>query len=774
MNTDFQDRYGRLLAAHDLTRSHPAASPWEGLVLANGDMGAVIFGPAETLCFRLTKLDLWDSRWPEDLADFPLYPLSEFKALAAAADAAPGERLAIFDTLPFAGATVPYPCLRMGADLVLGIGALHNRVRPSQRLRLTDATWEGSWNLRFWSTQPMKVESFVCRDRNVMAMRLDLDRALWRRLRLTLLRSAWGGRDREQLAGGEWGLRGWTDPASGALPPPHLEVVNGIALLTLSLPAGRYSDGATYCVAAASDHPAHDWTVAGDRLVFAGQGLDRPAHVFVASATSRDSADPRARALELARTAREQGWEHLHGIHRRAWQDFWRANRVELADKGVERTWHRLQYQLFANVRPDGPPPGLFGAAIPYDAPPWRGDRHNNWPEYAGIFWGALQSNHPELLDNYVRHIRAFLPEAKRLAREIFEADGLVFPHLYLDYSQRPYFDNLWSRSLYLTAITAQPFWWRYQYTQDREFLAEEAYEVLAGSSDFYCSLVAKNDPGDFSLWPTVPPEYRGFVKDFTLNRDCVIDLALVRFLLRASIGASIILDRDPERRAAWQRLLEGLADYPTLDSGRGLIFGDVVGNDRLPEWNHPIAVTPMFPGEDPECFGDGRWRQVAEQTLAFTNWRDFAPPAHARLGQVETAFARAGGRRRRELPPGEDANVNYANDSKRLLYVAELLLSSWDGVIRIFPAWPRDLDAEFTNLRTVGAFLVSAELRDGEIVRADIVSEVGGRCRVLPPWPETRVVDVADGRAVAVETAAGELSFQTLPGGHYRLQTAP
>ena len=51
-----------VIKAHALCRMQPVPTPWEGLVLGNADMGAVIFGPAHSLCFRLTKMDLWDAR----------------------------------------------------------------------------------------------------------------------------------------------------------------------------------------------------------------------------------------------------------------------------------------------------------------------------------------------------------------------------------------------------------------------------------------------------------------------------------------------------------------------------------------------------------------------------------------------------------------------------------------------------------------------------------------------------------------------------------------
>ena len=71
-------RFKQVLDRHAFVRQQPAATPWEGLLLGNADMGAIIFGPAHRLCFRLTKMDLWDARMHAGHYESPM-PLSKFK-----------------------------------------------------------------------------------------------------------------------------------------------------------------------------------------------------------------------------------------------------------------------------------------------------------------------------------------------------------------------------------------------------------------------------------------------------------------------------------------------------------------------------------------------------------------------------------------------------------------------------------------------------------------------------------------------------------------------
>ena len=54
-----------------------------------------------------------------------------------------------------------------------------------------------------------------------------------------------------------------------------------------------------------------------------------------------------------------------------------------------------------------------------------------------------------------------------------------------------------------------------------------------------------------------------------------------------------------------------------------------------------------------------------------------------------------------------------------------EMLMQSYEGVIRLFPAWDHSQDAKFHGLRAFGAFLIDGTLKDGTIY-AEILSEQG------------------------------------------------
>ena len=94
---------------------------------------------------------------------------------------------------------------------------------------------------------------------------------------------------------------------------------------------------------------------------------------------------------------------------------------------------------------------------------------------------------------------------------------------------------------------------------------------------------------------------------------------------------------------------------------------------------------------------------------------------------------------------------------------VNECLMQSYDGTIRLFPNWPMDKDAEFQNLRAVGAFLVSASLKNGKVNEIKVTSEVGGVLKMILPWTKGGTVSTSGGKKsllssiVEMQTVKGE-----------------
>ena len=72
---------------------------------------------------------------------------------------------------------------------------------------------------------------------------------------------------------------------------------------------------------------------------------------------------------------------------------------------------------------------------------------------------------------------------------------------------------------------------------------------------------------------------------------------------------------------------------------------------------------------------------------------------------------------------------------------IHEMLLQSWQGIIRIFPASPkRWKDAEFEKLRAEGGFIVSAKRRANKIVWLKIEATVDNKLRLLDNFEKDNI----------------------------------
>ena len=77
------------------------------------------------------------------------------------------------------------------------------------------------------------------------------------------------------------------------------------------------------------------------------------------------------------------------------------------------------------------------------------------------------------------------------------------------------------------------------------------------------------------------------------------------------------------------------------------------------------------------------------------------------------------------------------------------MLLQSHTGIVRVFPAIPAGWEnVSFKNLRAMGAFLVSAEKKNGQVINIRVFSEQGGLLRIASP---------VDGKILEYKTTKGK-----------------
>jgi len=251
----------------------------------------------------------------------------------------------------------------------------------------------------------------------------------------------------------------------------------------------------------------------------------------------------------------------------------------------------------------------------------------------------------------------------------------------------------------------------------------------------------------------------------------------------------------DTSERSQWQYLLEHLTPYPLITHPYNTTFAEAFAEgpaqpSSTSNYDYPIvhyaAIWPAQQiglGSSPELF------DIARSTIPVVNgannWKPMnglclAWPPAARLTRDGTEGSRlldlfTGALHDVVLPNGwPELGGGGLEQIGALDALHVILMQSHEGVIRLFAGWPRDVDAQFANLRADGAFLVSAKMQDEVVVSpVYIKSEVGRNCVVSNPFLTTVCVVQIYPQHKIVETHVvgyNMYMFETEVGGEYEL----
>ncbi|MFC1607967.1 hypothetical protein ACFL47_08355 [Candidatus Latescibacterota bacterium] len=512
------------------------------------------------------------------------------------------------------------------------------------------------------------------------------------------------------------------------------------------------------------------------------------------SMTTFDSRDlPKPEAASYTSAAR---------IRDREWKDFWSKSGVALDDELLERTWYHNLYFFRCAVRPGATCPGLFANWSFGDiGTAWHGDYHMNYNTQQP-FWVSFSSNHIDLHLPYVDMVEdTLLPVSKKWARDYYGMRGAFFPHSAypVEMTMLPYPLPTWGWEVFETPWTVQSLWWHYIYTMDEEFLRNRAFGIIRESVLFLVDYMMRPDAhgdawgdGNYHIFPSVPPELYGLRPGFDKNYDTTADLALTHFVFDAYLEACTILGYEKSEAALMGNVREILAHfpgYPTAQSGSGEVFVSVPGENPEVVYNCPASLMSVFPGEIHGLHSSPRDLEIALNT--YKNQQNeggndivFLNISAARLGnldlekfkrQINYALLPNGtctdkvlqihGRYTNNTPFDYMAPMGLWFENFALPFVInECLMQSYNGELRLFPNWPDDIDAEFSTLRAVGAFLVSAKWSGGIVEWVEVFSEAGSTLTMLSPWKSGTVCSrsgvetILTGDRLTLETSQGEV----------------
>ncbi len=362
-------------------------------------------------------------------------------------------------------------------------------------------------------------------------------------------------------------------------------------------------------------------------------------------------------------------------------------------------------------------------------------------------YWPPFPANRIEIGASLINNLWKYRDNLIKNVRPVeWQDDSAVAPlNTGIDMEQWWGVDNrAISTTLGNLVWTLHDVWLQYRYTMDEDLLRHKLYPLLKRSVNWMMHHLEERD-GVLHLPPSASPEYG-------VAPDCNYDLALLRWGCQALINSANRLDINDPLLPKWQEVLQKLTDYPVDENG--FMIGAGVPYDKPHRhYSHLLMFYPLY-------LIDGEQPQNRELLLkSIKHWLSFNEKSYNETGEWQdmAAFSFTGASSMyASLGDGENAlkylngYMDYPQICRNSLYVEagpvlesplsaaqcvhDMLLQSWGHKIQIFPAVPDEWpEVVFYDLRAQGAFLISAERKNGQTRWVRIKSLAGEPCRIAP-----------------------------------------
>ncbi len=467
------------------------------------------------------------------------------------------------------------------------------------------------------------------------------------------------------------------------------------------------------------------------------------------------------------------------------WQNFWAKSSIALPDGVLEKQYYLEQYKFGSTARRGAPPISLQAVWTADNGrlPPWKGDFHHDLNTQLS-YWPSYSANHLEEGMGYLDHLDQNRQAYRDYTKWFYRTDGINVPGVttltgvpmggWIQYSFSPT----------VSSWLAQHYYLQWRYNMDRDFLQKRAYPWFKEVATFLEKNTFLNAQGQRQLPISSSPEINDNKVTAWFSENTNYDLSLMRFTFSKAAELATELKLTQEA-AHWKTVFSQFAPYAVSDNAELKFAPSLPYNQSHRHFSHVMAIHPL---------GEIRWengkddQKIIQNSLALLDkigpdwWCGYS---YAWLGSLK-ARAKDGTGAAKTLRTFATAfclpNSFHANGDQtksglsKFTYrpftlegnfafaagIQEMLLQSYAGFIEVFPAVPTEWkELSFRDLRTEGAFLVSAVRAGGLVDEVVLKSEKGGIARLKLPF-KTHFIKSKKGAVLEkLDKEFVEVSFQ-------------
>jgi len=455
-------------------------------------------------------------------------------------------------------------------------------------------------------------------------------------------------------------------------------------------------------------------------------------------------------AVATIKAAQKKSMTAILQLHRLWWHHYYPKSFATFPDARLESFYWIQLYKLASATHPNKPVIDLLG--------PWF--KPTSWP----LLWMNLNvqlsyytlgiTNHPDIEKNLFQLLERHKDQLIANVPAAFQNDcaGIRNPVGYDDLYNPLYLsankDNDKELNIIVLPWLMQMYYLHNRRSMDDKELRDHVYPLLRRAFNVYLHILFLGDDGLYHIPYTYSDEY-GNAKETSLN------IALAKWGFTTLIDCAARLHINDSLLPLWKDRLNKMADYNINENGI-MIGKDVPFAKPHRHYSHLFAIFPLY-----EMNVDKDTNRISLMQKSIQHYTDLdgdnciykfsgASSLWAAIGDGDSALKWLN--RSLELLPrfgippapariptltqntfySERENPTFESPISSSRSMLDMLIQSWGGVIRVFPACPSSWNnVSFYQLRTEGAFLISAVRKNGKTSFMHIKSLAGESCKI-------------------------------------------